>query len=108
MSKSSIMFVSRKYEQRRKKLRQSLAWWEDQNLDVDDKLTRKKISFKDRNESGSTNLAVDGQSTLNEYDVADKTISNNLIRIWKRIGRVLNIANTLTNMKPKEREEVSI
>ena len=30
------MFVSRKYEQRRKKLRKSLAWWEDQNLDEND------------------------------------------------------------------------
>ena len=105
MSKSYIMFVSRKYEQRRKKLRHSLAWWEDQNLDVDDKLTRKKIFFKDRNESGSTNLAVDGQSTLNEYDVADKTISSNLMRRWKRIGRVLNIANRLTEMKPKGRKD---
>ena len=99
------MFVSRKYEQRRKKLRKSLAWWEDQNLDEDDKLTGKKIFFKERNGSGSTNLAVDGQSALDMQGVAGKTISSKLMRRWKKIGRVLNIANTLTKMKPKEREE---
>ena len=105
MSTSSIMFVSRKYEQRRKKLRQSLAWWEDQNLDEDDKLTRKKIFFKERNGSGSANLAVDRQNAQDEQVATDETISSNLMGRWRKIGRVLNIANTLTKMKPKEREE---
>ena len=100
-----LIYVPRKYEQRRKKLRQSLAWWEDQNLDEEGKLTRKKIFFKERNGSGSTHLAMDGQSALEEQGIADQTISSNLMRRWKRIGRVLNIANTLTKMKPKEREE---
>ena len=102
------MFVSRKYEQRRKKLRQSLAWWEDQNLDEDDKLTRKKIFFKERNGSGSANVAVDGQNAQDEQGIIGKTISSNLMQRWKRIGRVLNIANSLTKMNPKEREEASI
>ena len=99
-----LIYVPRKYEQRRKKLK-SLAWWEDQNLDEEGKLTRKKIFFKERNGSGSTHLAMGGQSALEEQGIADKTISSNLMRRWKKIGRVLNIANTLTKMKPKEREE---
>ena len=99
------MCVARKYEQRRKKLSQSLAWWEDQKLDVDGKLTWKKIFFKERNRRGSANPHVDGPNAQDEQVAADKTISRNLMRRWKKIRRVLNIANTLTTKKPKEREE---
>ena len=82
------MFVSRKYEQRRKKLRQSLAWWEDQELDVDGKLTRKKIFFKEQNRRGSANLDEDGQNAQDDQVTTDETISRNLMRRWKKIRRV--------------------
>ena len=51
---------------------QSLVWWEDQHMDVDGKLTRKKIFFKEQNRSRSTNPTVNGQTALDEQGIADK------------------------------------
>ena len=64
---------------------QSLVWWKDQNVDVDGKLTRKKIFFKEQNRSRSTNLTVNGQTAVDEQGIADETISSNLVREWKRL-----------------------
>ncbi|XP_023348746.1 uncharacterized protein LOC111717479, partial [Eurytemora carolleeae] len=59
----------RKYEQRRKKLRKNLEWWEDEKIP---KNTRRKINFADRERSSVPSLRLKrrvSESTIHSIGV---------------------------------------
>ena len=112
----NILNPARKYQKRRKELFKALAWWEDEEQNPESISSRRKIIFEDRfrrrraslessiRSSSKSNTRCQSQTDA-EFPTGEVTrvLPSRLMRKWKKVGRVLNIANTLAKMKAHDR-----
>ena len=98
-----------------------MAWWEDEAQNPNSGFfdqSRRKIIFEDRirrrraslessvrSSSKGSSLGSRGQSpkTNNKETESDRILPSLLMRRWKKVGRILNIANTLARLRVQDR-----
>ena len=118
LTKSSSYFL-RKYQKRRKELFKALAWWEDEDQNPQNISFRRKIIFEDRfrrrraslessirssSKASNANTRNPSQADADfETEEITRVLPSRLMRKWKKVGRILNIANTLAKMKAQDR-----
>ena len=110
--------MSRKYKKRIRDLSKALAWWEDEHQNADDKnFSKRKIFFEDRMRRRRASLESSIRSTSKSNSGSnpspspsrgaeagtDRVLPSQLLRRWKKAGRILNIANTLVNLRAQDR-----
>ena len=112
----NILNPARKYQKRRKELFKALAWWEDEEQNPESISSRRKIIFEDRfrrrraslessiRSSSKSNTRCQSQTDV-DFPTGEVTrvLPSRLMRKWKKVGRILNIANTLAKMKAHDR-----
>ena len=112
----NILNPARKYQKRRKELFKALAWWEDEEQNPESISSRRKIIFEDRfrrrraslessiRSSSKSNTRCQSQTDADfPTEEVTRVLPSLLMRKWKKVGRILNIANTLAKMKSHDR-----
>ena len=98
-------------------MKKALAWWEDEdhNPDIDNTRARRKILFEDRirrrraslessiRSSSKSNSNGQSPNIVQDLEKNDRVLPSRLLRKWRKIGRILNIANTLAKLRVKDR-----
>ena len=98
-------------------MKKALAWWEDEdhNPDIDNTRAGRKILFEDRirrrraslessiRSSSKSNSNGQSPNIVQDLEMNDRVLPSRLLRKWRKIGRILNIANTLAKLRVKDR-----